>query len=110
MREGIVINLVVTYNGVEVLDCLCGDDIWRIEHCPPKSKNHSLTLQKDIKHYYKTMIISKQTDCGILFGDGTSTIKSLMIMVDTIIISKQKNYGRIFLVMVLIPLSISHRI
>ncbi len=27
-------NLIVTHNGVEVLQCLCGDNIWLIEHCP----------------------------------------------------------------------------
>jgi hypothetical protein len=26
--EGSSTNLVVTHNGVEVLECLCGDDIW----------------------------------------------------------------------------------
>jgi len=26
--EGSGTNLVVTHNGVEVLECLCGDDIW----------------------------------------------------------------------------------
>jgi hypothetical protein len=38
---------------------------WQIEQCPPKSNNHFLMLQKDIKHYYKTKIISKQTYHGI---------------------------------------------
>ncbi len=50
-------DLVITHNGAEVFECLCGDDIWRIEHYPPKSNNHCLTLQKDIKHYCKVKII-----------------------------------------------------
>jgi hypothetical protein len=25
---------IITQNGVEVLECLCGDDIWQIECCP----------------------------------------------------------------------------
>jgi hypothetical protein len=52
-------NLVITHNDTKVLECLCGDDIWRIEHYPPKSNSHCSMLQKDIKHYYKAIIISK---------------------------------------------------
>jgi hypothetical protein len=54
------LDLVITHNGVEVFECLCGDDI-----CPLKSSSHCLVLQKDIKHYYKAKIISKQTDHDI---------------------------------------------
>jgi hypothetical protein len=25
---------IITHNGVEVLECLCGDDIWQIKCCP----------------------------------------------------------------------------
>jgi hypothetical protein len=32
-------NLIITHNGAEVLECLHGDYIWQIEHCPPKSNN-----------------------------------------------------------------------
>jgi hypothetical protein len=56
---------VITHNGAEVLECLCKDGIWQIELCPLKSRNYCLTLQKDIKHYNKTKIISKQTNRGI---------------------------------------------
>ncbi len=28
---------IVSHNGVEVLECFCGDSIWQIEHYPPKS-------------------------------------------------------------------------
>jgi hypothetical protein len=28
------LDLVITHNGVEVLECLCGDDIWQIKRCP----------------------------------------------------------------------------
>ncbi len=55
---------VITRNGAKVLECLYGDCIWEIEHCPLKSSNRCLALQKDIKHYYKAKF-SKQTDCGI---------------------------------------------
>ncbi len=36
-----------------------------VKRCPPKSNIHYSTIQKDIKHYYKAKIISKQTNCGI---------------------------------------------
>jgi hypothetical protein len=55
-----------THNGAEVFEFLCGDDIWQIERCPLKSSSCCLVLQKDIKHYYKAIIISKQIDRGIL--------------------------------------------
>jgi hypothetical protein len=58
-------NPIITHNGAEVLECLYGDGIWQIEQCPLKSNSCFLMLQKDIKHYYKTKIISKQTYCGI---------------------------------------------
>jgi hypothetical protein len=57
--------LVITHNGVEVFECLFGDVTWRIEHCPSKLNTLCSTLQKDIKHYCKAKIISKQTDHGI---------------------------------------------
>ncbi len=60
-----LILLSCNHNGVEVLECLYGDNISWIQHCPPKSNNHCSTLQKDIKHYYKCIIISKQIDRGI---------------------------------------------
>ncbi len=63
--EGNDINHVVTHNGVEVFECFYGDDIWQIEHCPPKSNNCCSMLQKDIKHYSKAKIISKQIDHDI---------------------------------------------
>ncbi len=56
---------VITHNGVEALECLCGDNIYQIECCPLKSNNCCSALQKGTKHYYKTIIISKQTDHGI---------------------------------------------
>ncbi len=56
---------VITHNGVEALEYLYGDGIWRIEHYPLKSNNHCSMLHKDIKHYYKARIISKQIDHGI---------------------------------------------
>jgi hypothetical protein len=56
---------VITHNGVEGLECLCGDDIYQIECCPLKSSNCCLALQKGTKHYYKAIIISKQIDHGI---------------------------------------------
>jgi hypothetical protein len=59
-------NLVITYNGAIVFESLCGDGIWQIERCPPKSSSQCSVLQKDIKYYYKARIISKQIDCGIL--------------------------------------------
>ncbi len=57
--------LVITHNGAKVLKCLCGDGIWRIKHYPPQLNTHCSTLQKDIKHYYKAKIISKQINHGI---------------------------------------------
>jgi len=59
-------NLVITYNGVNFFESLCGDGIWKIEQCPLKSSSQCSVLQKDIKYYYKARIISKQIDCGIL--------------------------------------------
>jgi hypothetical protein len=56
---------VITHNGVEAFECLRGDDIYQIECCPLKSSNCCLTLQKGIKHYYKAIIIPKQTNHGI---------------------------------------------
>jgi hypothetical protein len=53
--------LVLTHNGEEVLECLCGDDIWHIERCNPKSNAQCSTLQKDAKHYCKAKIISRGT-------------------------------------------------
>jgi hypothetical protein len=58
---------IITHNGVEVLECLYGDAIWRIERCPSKPNNHYAMLQKDTKHYCKTKIVSKQIDYGIPF-------------------------------------------
>ncbi len=58
--EGNNIDPIVTHNGAEVLECLCGDGIWQIERCPPKANNCCSTLQKDTKHYYKAIIISKE--------------------------------------------------
>jgi hypothetical protein len=54
------------HNGVEVVGCFCGESIWQIECCPSKFNTQCSVLQKDTKHYYKTKIISKQIDCGIL--------------------------------------------
>ncbi len=56
---------VITHNGVEALECLRGDNIYQIECCPLKSSNCCSALQKGTKHYYKIIIISKQTDHGI---------------------------------------------
>jgi hypothetical protein len=33
------LGLIITHDGVEVLECLCGDDISQIECYPPKSNN-----------------------------------------------------------------------
>ncbi len=60
------LDLVITHNGVEIIEYLCGDGIWWIERCPPKSSSDYLMLQKNIKYYCKAIIISKQIDCGIL--------------------------------------------
>jgi len=57
---------VITHNGAEVLECLCGDNIWQIECYPPKLNTRCLVLQKDTEHYCKAKIISKQIDHGIL--------------------------------------------
>ncbi len=60
-------DFVITHNGVEVLECLCGDDIWQSEWCPPKSNNHCSMLQN--KHW---MLLQSQNhfktniSCGIL--------------------------------------------
>jgi hypothetical protein len=55
-------NPIITHNGAKVLECLRGDNIWQIEHCPPKSSNRCSVLQKNTKHYCKAKIISKQID------------------------------------------------
>ncbi len=34
------LNPIITQNGAKVFECLCGDDIWQIEQCPPKSSSH----------------------------------------------------------------------
>jgi hypothetical protein len=65
MGEANDLDPIITHNGVEVFECLCGDGIWQIECCLPKSSNHCSVLQKDTKHYYKAKIISKQIDHGI---------------------------------------------
>ncbi len=59
-------DLVMTHNGVKVFDCLCRDNIWQFERCPPRLNNCCLALQKNSKHYYKAKIISKQINRGIL--------------------------------------------
>ncbi len=64
--KGNNIDHVVTDNGIEVLECLCGDGIRQIEHCPLKVNNCCLVLQKDTKHYCKAIIISKQIDYVML--------------------------------------------
>jgi hypothetical protein len=56
-------NPIITHNGVKVLECLYGDGIWLIEHYPLKSKT-LFGIAKNIKHYYKAKIISKQIDRG----------------------------------------------
>jgi hypothetical protein len=61
-----IFDFVITDNGVKVLECLCGDGIWRIECCPSKSSGPCSTLQKDTKEYCKVKIISKQTNRGII--------------------------------------------
>jgi hypothetical protein len=48
---------VITHNGAKILECLCGDDIWRIECYPLKSSSHWSTLQKKIKHFYKQIMV-----------------------------------------------------
>jgi hypothetical protein len=58
-------DLIITHNGAEVLECLYGDGIWQIECCSLKLSSHCSMLQKDIKHYCKAKIISKQIDYGI---------------------------------------------
>jgi hypothetical protein len=59
-------DFVITHNGAEVFECLYGDGIWQIEHCPLMSNIFFSMLQKDIKHYCKAKIISKQIDSCIL--------------------------------------------
>jgi len=61
-----IFDLVITHNGVKVLECICGDGIWRIECCPSKLSGPCSTLQKDIKQYCKVKVISKQTNHGII--------------------------------------------
>jgi hypothetical protein len=58
-------NPAITHNGAEVLECLCGHNIWWIESCLPKLNTYCSTLQKNIKHSCKAKIISKQTNRGI---------------------------------------------
>jgi hypothetical protein len=65
VKETNIPHHVITHNGVQVPKYFYGDGISRIEHCPSKSNSHCLMLHKDIKHYYKAIIISKQTDHGI---------------------------------------------
>ncbi len=48
---------VITDNGAEVLECLCGDNIWQIECYPPKLNTCCLVLEKDTTHYCKAKII-----------------------------------------------------
>jgi hypothetical protein len=64
-RAVVLFLLSLNHYCVEVLEWLCGDNIWRIERCPSKSNNHYLALQINIKHYCKAKIISKQIDRGI---------------------------------------------
>jgi hypothetical protein len=35
---------IVTHNGVEVLECLCGIGLWQIKRCPPKFKYSPLNI------------------------------------------------------------------
>jgi hypothetical protein len=48
---------IFIHNGEDVLEHLCGDDVWLIEQCPSNSNVQCLTLQKDTKHYCKVKII-----------------------------------------------------
>jgi hypothetical protein len=45
--------LILIHNGEEVLECLCGDNVWHIEQCNPKFNAQCSTLKKDTKHYCK---------------------------------------------------------
>jgi hypothetical protein len=56
---------VLIQNGEEVLEHYCGDNIWSIEWCPPKSNAQCSTLKNETKQYYKVKIISKKTNHGI---------------------------------------------
>jgi hypothetical protein len=91
--------LVLTHNGEEVLEHLCGGNIWCIEWCPPKSNAQCSTLQKETKHYYKVKIILKKTNHGIFspcyVGNWSvtkgATLKytsSSFVMIITIIMSR----------------------
>ncbi len=91
--------LVFTHNGEEVLEHFCGDNIWCIEWCPPKSNVQCSTLQKETKHYYKVKIISKKKNHGIPYpcyvGNWSVTrgvtlkyTSSSFVMMITIIVSR----------------------
>jgi hypothetical protein len=62
--EGNIANLVVTYNGAEVLECLYGDDIGELNIVPLNQIVITQHCKKNIKHYCKATIISKQIDHG----------------------------------------------
>jgi len=60
--------MVLIVKGVEVLEVTYGDGAWDIIQCPPTSHVLcQLTLQKSIKQYCNSKIISKTTTMGFWF-------------------------------------------
>jgi hypothetical protein len=51
---------------VEVLEAPCGDGVWHIERCPPRSHVQCFTLQKSTNHSCATKINTKLTSIGVL--------------------------------------------
>jgi len=56
---------VLTFEGLKVQECVCGDGVWRIERCPPSSNTHCSTIQRGSMKHCNARIIARKIVCGI---------------------------------------------
>jgi hypothetical protein len=52
---------VLTFQGLKVQECVCGDGVWRIERCPPSLNTHCFAIQRGLMKHFDAIIIAKKT-------------------------------------------------
>ncbi len=53
------------HGDVEILEVPCGDGVWHIERCPPRSHVQWFALQNSTKHSCATRILIKPISIGV---------------------------------------------